>query len=156
MEMRKVLVKEGDVAITSCPFCRRIEKLPVGHYKETGQRELKIKCSCEKVFCICLERRAHHRKSAKLLGKSVNLSNHRENQDVIIQNISNGGVGFCPFKKHKTRKDDRLQVSFNLNDLQVTSIDTQVTVRSTTNDYIGCEFNSSEKFKTSLGFYLIS
>jgi hypothetical protein len=156
MEMRKVLVKEGDVAIITCPFCRRTEKLPVGHYNETGQRELKIKCSCEKVFCICLERRVHHRKPAKLLGKSVNLSNHRENQDVIIQNISNGGIGFCPFKKHKTRKDDRLQVSFNLNDLQVTPIDTHVTVRSTTNDYIGCEFNFSEKFKTALGFYLMS
>jgi glutaredoxin len=156
MEMRSVLVKEGDVAIITCPFCRRTEKLPVGHYKETGQRELKLKCSCEKVFCICLERRAHHRKPAKFLAKSINLSNHRENQDVIIQNISSGGIGFCPFKKHKTRKDDRLQVSFDLNDLQLTPIDTHVTVRTTMNDYVGCEFNSTEKFKISLGFYLIS
>ena len=156
MEIRKVMVKEGDVAIVICPFCRKTEKISVGHYKETGQRELRIKCICKELFCICLERRAHHRKPVKLLGKSVNLSNHKKNQDVIILNISNGGIGFCPFKKHKTRKDDRLHVSFNLNDLQLTPIDTHVTVRTTMNDYIGCEFNSSEKFKTALGFYLMS
>ena len=156
MEMRKVAVKEGDVAIICCPSCRKTRKLPVGHYKEAGNRELKIKCSCDEIFGICLECRMHHRKMTKLLGKSVHLSNHRENQDVIIKNISAGGIGFCPFKKHRIRNDDRLQVSFNLNDVLHTPIDTHVTVRSTTNNYIGCEFNSVEKFKTSLGFYLIS
>jgi len=156
MEMRKVVVKEGDVAIITCPSCREIKKIAVLHYKETGQRELKIRCNCDTLLCICLEYRAHHRKPTSLLGKSINLSNHRENQDIIIKNVSTGGIGFCPFKKHRTRQDDRLQVSFNLNDVQLTPIDTHVTVRSTTNDYIGCEFNSTEKFKTSLGFYLIS
>ncbi len=147
MEMSKVMVKEGDVAIITCPSCREIKNLSVLHYKETGQRELKIRCSCDTLFCICLEYRAHHRKPTRLLGKTINLSNHRENQDVIIKNVSRGGIGFCPFKKHRTRQDDLLQLS---------SIDTDVTVRSSTIDYIGCEFNSTEKFKTSLGFYLIS
>lgn len=146
MEMSKVMVKEGDVAIITCPSCREIKNLSVLHYKETGQRELKIRCSCDTLFCICLEYRAHHRKPTRLLGKTINLSNHRENQDVIIKNVSRGGIGFCPFKKHRTRQDDLLQLS---------SIDTDVTVRSSTIDYIGCEFNSTEKFKTSLGFYLI-
>jgi len=146
MEMSKVMVKEGDVAIITCPSCREIKKISVLHYKETGQRELKIRCSCDTLFCICLEYRAHHRKPTRLLGKTINLSNHRENQDVIIKNVSRGGIGFCPFKKHRTRQDDLLQLS---------SIDTDVTVRSSTIDYIGCEFNSTEKFKTSLGFYLI-
>ena len=146
MEMIKVMVKEGDVAIITCPSCREIKKISVLHYKETGQRELKIRCSCDTLFCICLEYRAHHRKPTRLLGKTINLSNHRENQDVIIKNVSRGGIGFCPFKKHRTRQDDLLQLS---------SIDTDVTVRSSTIDYIGCEFNSTEKFKTSLGFYLI-
>ena len=156
MEIKKVVVKEGDIAIISCPFCRKTKKMSVVRHKEIGKRELKIKCSCDKTFCICLECRRHHRKPAKLLGKSINLSNHREKQDVIIQNISLGGIGFCSLKKHRTRKDDRLQVSFDLNDVQNTPIDAEVTVRSTTIDYIGGEFNSTEKFKTSLGFYLIS
>ena len=155
MEMSKVMVKEGDVAIITCPSCREIKKISVLHYKETGQRELKIRCSCDTLFCICLEYRAHHRKPTRLLGKTINLSNHRENQDVIIKNVSRGGIGVCPFKKHRTRQDDLLQVSFNLNDVQLSSIDTDVPVRSSTIDYIGCEFNSTEKFKTSLGFYLI-
>ncbi|MFC1837703.1 PilZ domain-containing protein [Thermodesulfobacteriota bacterium] len=156
MEMQKVMVKEGDVAIITCPFCRKNKKLSVGQYKENGKRELRIKCSCDKVFRVCLECRRHYRKPTKLLGKTINLSNHREQQDVIIKNISSGGIGFCAFKKHKTRENDRLHVSFNLNDVNLTAIDTQVTVRSAYKDYIGCEFNSKEKFKTPLGFYLIS
>ena len=155
MEKIKVMVKEGDVAIITCPFCRKVKKAPVLHYKETGQRELKIRCSCDTLFCICLEYRKHHRKPTRLLGKSFNLSNRRENHDVIIKNVSLGGIGFCSFKKHRTLKDNRLQVLFNLNNVQHTPIDTYVTVRSATNDYVGCEFNSIEKFKTSLGFYLI-
>jgi hypothetical protein len=156
MELKKVVVKEGDIAIITCPFCRKTKKMSVAQYKETGKRELNIKCSCDKTFCICLEYRRHYRKPAKLLGRSINLSKHREKQDVIIMNISLGGIGFCSFKKHRTQKDDLLQVLFNLNDVHQTHIDEHLTVRFATNDYIGCEFNSTEKFKTSLGFYLIS
>lgn len=156
MEMRKILVKEGDIAIITCPFCRKTKKLSVAQYKEKRKRELKIKCSCDKVFDICLECRKHPRKESKLIGKSINLSNHRESQDVIIKNISLGGIGLCPFRKHKTKKDDRLQVSFALNNTNHTLIDAHVSVRFTSNDHIGCEFNSTEHFKTPLGFYLIS
>ena len=155
METRKVIVKESDVAIISCPFCRETKKMSVGKYRETGKRQLKVKCSCNKIFEISLECRRHDRKITKILGKSINLSSHREMQDIIIENISSSGIGFCPSKKHKTRKDDRLQVSFLLNDIQQTLINTHVTVQSATSEYVGCEFNSTEKFKTSLGFYLI-
>ena len=155
MEKRKVMVGEGDVAIITCPFCRKVKKVSVLHYKETGQRQLKIRCSCDKLFFICLEYRKHHRKPTRILGKSINLSNRRENHGVIIKNVSLGGIGFCSFNKHRTMKDDRLQVLFNLNNEQHTPIDTYVTVRSATNDYIGCEFDATDKFKTSLGFYLI-
>lgn len=154
MEMREVMVKEGDVAGISCPFCQKTKKIPVGYYKETGKRQLKVKCSCDKIFEISLECRKDYRKSTKLLGKSINLSNHSEHQDIIIKNISAGGIGFCPFKKHKTREDDRLQVSFILNDVHQTPIETDVTVRSTTDEYVGCEFNSTEKLTSPLGFFL--
>ena len=155
MEMSKVMVKKGDVVIVTCPFCRKTKKMSVAHYKETGQRELKIKCSCDKVFCICLEYRRHHRKTTRLLGKSVNVSNCKEKQDILIKNVSLGGVGFCAFSEHKTRKDDQLQILFNLNDIPNSLIDAHVMVRSSTNDYIGCEFNLIDQLKTSLGFYLI-
>jgi hypothetical protein len=154
--MRKVMVREGDVATITCPFCRKIKKLSVAQYKESGKRELKVKCACDKVFNVCLECRRHHRKPTKILGKSVNLSQHREEQDILIENLSMGGIGFCAFKKHRTRENDRLQVSFNLNDVHHTLIQTDVTVRSAFNKYIGCEFNSTDSFKKSLGFYLIS
>ncbi|MEN8233006.1 MAG: hypothetical protein ABFR35_10065 [Thermodesulfobacteriota bacterium] len=42
METKQIMAKEGDVAIINCPFCRKTEKVSVGHYKETGKRELKI------------------------------------------------------------------------------------------------------------------
>jgi hypothetical protein len=155
MEAGKVLVKEGDVAIITCPLCKKSKKLSVAKYKEIGKRELRIKCSCGNIFCLLLEYRRHPRKPVKLLGKSINLSKHRERQDIIVKNISLGGIGFYPFKTHRTQKDDRLQVSFALSDSNNTPIDTNATVRAAGKDYIGCEFNSSETIKTSIGFYLL-
>jgi len=155
MKERKVLVKGDDVAILSCPNCGKIKKLNVGHFRQNCKRVLRAKRSCDEIFSICLEYRKDVRKSVKLLGRTVNLSNHNETQDIIIKNISKGGVGFCPFKKHKTKQDDRLLVLFQLNDSNSTSINTDVTVRTVNNDYIGCEFNNIEKIKIPLGFYLL-
>lgn len=156
MEAKRVLVKEGDVAIITCSFCSKTKKLSVVPYKEKRKRELRIKCSCEKIFSICLEYRKHQRKSIKLLGKSINLSQHRKSQDIILMNISLGGIGFNPKKKYEIREDDRLQVSFSLNDSNSTPIETTATVRTIGKDYVGCEFNTTENFKPALGFYLLS
>jgi len=156
MEARKVLVKKGDVAIVTCPFCRKTKKLSVVKYKEKRKRELRVKCCCENIFCLCLEYRRHPRKPARLLGKSINFSYNRENQDIIIKDISLGGIGYLTFKKHRTQINDRLHVLFELNDCNNTHIDTEATVRAASKDHIGCEFNATENFKTSLGFYLLS
>ena len=157
MKTKKLLVKEGNLAVVVCPFCLQTKNLSVSHCKETSKRELKIKCDCEEFLDICLEFRKHPRLETRLLGKSINLSNHRENQDVIIRNISLGGICLSPFSKdHRTKKDDQLHVSFALNNSKQTPIETKVSVRSVSSDFIGCEFNSTDHFKTALGFYLIS
>jgi hypothetical protein len=156
MEVTMVLVKKGDVAIVTCPFCRKTKKMSVAQYKEQGKRELRIKCSCDKTFCLCLEYRKHPRKKIKLLGESINLSQHRESQAIIIMDISLGGIGFRPLKKHRIQKNDRLLVSFALNDCNYTPIDTDATVRAVCRDHIGCEFNITEGFRPSLGFFLLS
>ena len=155
MEAKKVLVKEGDVAIITCPFCRKTKKMSVAEYKEKRKRELRIKCSCDKIFCLCLEYRRHPRKPARLLGKSVNLSKRKETQNIIIKDISVSGIGYLTFKKHRTQKDDRLQLAFELNDINNTAIEAHATVRVASEDHVGCEFNSTDNFKTSLGFYLL-
>jgi hypothetical protein len=156
MEISRVVVKDGDTATVACPFCRKTKKISVVKYKNTGQRKLKIKCICERVFSIYLEFRRHFRKPAGLLVESVNLSNDREKENLVMKDISLSGIGLCPFKEHQVRKDDLLQVTFNLNDVGHTFIDADVTVRSTTDDYIGCEFNSTKNFMTPLGFFLAS
>lgn len=155
MEAHKVLVKDGDVAVISCPNCGKTRKLPVEPYRRTSKRDLRIRCSCTNVFCLCLEYRKDRRKPVRLLGRSINLSNHRVCQDIIIKNISMGGVGFCPFTKHRTRPNDRLLLSFTLNDVNSTAIDADVSVRSVNQDYIGCEFTNTRNIWTPLGFFLL-
>jgi len=154
MEISKVVVKEGDIAIVTCPFCRKTKKISVIQYKNASKRKLKIKCICARVFSLYLEFRRHFRKPAGLLVESVNLSNDREKENLVMKDISLSGIGLCPFKEHEVQKDDLLQITFNLNDVRHTFIETDVTVRSATDDYIGCEFNSTKKFMTPLGFYL--
>jgi len=155
MEARKILVKEGDIVIIACPLCRKTKKLSVVHYKENGKRDLRIKCSCDNKFCLCLEYRKHPRKSINLDGRSINHIK-RESRHITVENISMGGIGFIPDRKHRTQKDDQLQVSFALNDINHTPIDAQVVVRTIYHDYVGCEFKNTLNFRTSLGFYLLS
>lgn len=155
METRKVLVKEGDIINVACGSCLKTKKMSVAQHRENGRRELRIKCSCNNIFCLCLEYRHHFRKPIKILGKSINLSK-REGRDIVIKNISIGGIGLSPLKKHRTQKDDLLQVMFTLNDSNNTLIEAQTAVKTVTDNYIGCEFEATDNFKTSLGFYLLS
>jgi len=155
MEARKVLVREGDDAIITCPLCRKTKKLSVALYREKKKRDLRIKCSCAEIFRVCLEYRKHPRKPVKLLAQSINLSKHRERQDVIIRNISLGGIGFSPFQKHRNRINDLLQVLFSLDDCHNTFINAKVSVRAANRDYVGCEFNDIRYFAGPLGFYLL-
>ena len=153
MGARKVQVKENDTVIISCPCCGKTKELSVERFKQNYRRDLRVKCICQKIFHLCLEFRKDFRKSVKLLGKSTNLSNHGESHDIIIKNISIGGLGFTPFKNHKIKKDDRLLLSFELNDYNNTRIDTDAVVRTVKHDYIGCEFNNKQKIESSYGFY---
>ena len=156
MEATRILVKEGDVAFITCPFCRKTRKASVAAFKEKGKRELSVKCSCKEIFSLCLEYRKHPRKPVRLPGRSINLSQHRKSQGMIIMNISLGGIGFNPMIKYEIKKDDQLEVIFNLDDCNNTPIETIATVRSASKDYVGCEFNIKENFRPSLGFYLLS
>lgn len=155
MEAQKILVKESDVATIACPSCDKTKKFSVESCRQKSKRDLLVKCSCENVFSVCLEYRKDRRKSVKLLGKSINFSNHRESQDIIIKNISMGGAGFCPFKKYKTKQDDRLQVFFELNECNNTPVKKDVTVRTANHDYVGSEFNDKQRIDSSLGLYLL-
>ncbi|MDX1775565.1 MAG: PilZ domain-containing protein [Desulfobulbales bacterium] len=155
METRKVLVKEGDVIDITCASCLKTKKLSVVQHKESGKRDLRIKCCCNTIFCICLEYRHHFRKPIKLLGRSINLSK-KEGRDIVIKNISLGGIGLSPLKNHRTQLNDLLQLKFTLNDSNSTPIEAKAAVKTVIDNYIGCEFEATENFKTSLGFYLLN
>src|SRR6056300_1943068 len=116
MEISNVVVREGDIAIVTCPFCRKTKKISVIKYKNASKRKLTIKCICERVFSIYLEFRRHFRKPAGLLVESVNLSNDSEKENLVMKDISLSGIGLCPLKEHEVQKDDLLQITFNLND----------------------------------------
>lgn len=155
MEKRMVQVKEHDEAAILCPGCSKVKNISVESYRRAGKRDLRVKCSCGELFGLCLEYRKYYRKPVKLLGKSINFSNHRETQDIVVKNISMGGIGFCPFQKHKTRQGDRLQVFFELNDSSSTAINTDVTVCTVRENYVGCGFINTRGIRESLGFFLM-
>ena len=156
MDANKVLVKDDNTAIITCPSCHLTKKISVADYKGGSKRNLRIKCTCSHIFHLCLEHRRHPRKHVKFLGKSINLSRHRERQNIIIKDISLGGVGFYSFDLHHARRDDHMLVLFNLNDVKMTSIGANVTVRNITDDYFNCEFAPGQNFMSTLGFYLLS
>ena len=155
MEAAKVLVKKGMTAVVSCPACHRTCTMQVAPYRAEGKRNIRARCSCNTIFSVVLEYRQFPRKKVRLLGKAVNLSHHKTSRAMIINNISMGGVGFSPFEKHRMQKDDRLQLSFILDDSQNTTIEADAIVRNAGRDYVGCEFSNIQNFRAPLGFYLL-
>jgi hypothetical protein len=156
MEAVKVLVKKGKTAVVTCPSCRRTRTMQVAPYRAKGKRNIRARCSCSSIFSVVLEYRLFPRKEVKLLGEAVNLSHHKQTRAMTIKNLSMGGIGFSPFEKHRMQKDDRLQLSFVLNNSQNTTIETDVIVRNAGRDYVGCEFSNIDNFRAPLGFYLLS
>ena len=154
METIKVVIQEEGIAVITCPFCLETMRLSAEQNSGAAKRALKVRCLCDKIFAVCLEYRRHERKATNLLGLCVNLTNNNEKQDIIVENISLGGLAFCPFKKHQISKEDLLKVSFNLSDRGQTSIDAHVTVRTATDSYVGCEFKTTDEFITPLESFL--
>jgi hypothetical protein len=159
MKSTKAFIRPDHTAIVSCPYCNRSKEIPVGKLK--GHKCcLKIKCSCTEIFTLNLEFRKKARKKTNLRGKFTNHSQKNYRGDIVVKNLSLGGLEFATMDIDKFKNGNELTVSFKLDNEEKTTIKKEVTVcsvRSQSNS-VGCEFTKSSDIALDkdLGFYLMN
>ena len=154
MKPQKAFVKEDGTTVLKCPHCRHARTVSVAELKGK-KRILKIKCSCQQSYSVCLELRKTYRKETKLNGHFVNLSLNNEKGAMIVKNASVGGLGFTVIGRNRIQKDHQLEVTFTLDDPHSSVISVPVVVRFVRNTFVGCDFRHAHEYDKALGFYLM-
>lgn len=153
MKSVKAFVNDDGMTALSCPVCGLVRPTSVSKFRNK-RHVLTVKCKCKENFKVHLEFRKHFRKSTDLEGLYSLLAPAAGGGRVKIQNISRSGVGFSISGMHSIKVGNLAKLKFTLDNRNATELDKQVTVKSITENYIGCEFIENQAFEKELGFYL--
>jgi hypothetical protein len=158
MKTTKAFVRPDNKVIITCPHCNSKKEAPVEIFK--GKKHcLKIKCSCKEHFEVNLEFRKKMRKKTNLHGKCTNHSQRDSRGDIVVKNISMGGLEFSTMEIDRFKEGDELTVKFKLDNAERTTIKKEVNVLTVkkSSHSVGCEFEKSSDIALDkdLGFYLM-
>lgn len=150
--MKKVYVDDTNHATIICPKCKLKKNMDVTNFKNT-QKKLKAKCRCGEVFRITLEFRKHFRKKVRLNGE-YSVHGRNEKGEIIIEDISAGGVRFASLKPHYISRNDTVELKFSLDNPMKTEIHKHVKIKWIIDHTVGAQYINQNSLETELKFYL--
>lgn len=139
-------------AIICCPSCGFARTIDASQYQNTG-KALNVKCRCGQTFKCSIDFRKFYRKRASLVGMYIILKNDKKG-DMLVEDISMGGIGFNNMSPHNLEKGDVLEIKFKLDNAKQTEMIRKVKVMIIKGRFIGTEFTEKNRFDSDLGFYL--
>jgi len=150
--MKKVYVDDTNQATIICPKCGFEEKTDVTNFKNT-QKKLIAKCRCSEVFRLTLEFRKHYRKKVRLHGEYF-VQGRDEKGEIIIEDISAGGVRFASLKPHYISRSDTVELKFTLDNSMRTEIHKLVKIKWIIDCNVGAQYIDQKSLEKDLGYYL--
>ena len=150
--MKKVYVDDSNQASIVCPKCGHEKKLDVTNFKDTHKR-LKAKCRCGEAFRLTLEFRKHKRKKVRLPGEYF-VRGKTEKGDIIVEDISLGGVRFASLNPHYISREDKVELKFSLDNPMKTKIHTPIKIKWIIDRNVGGQFFDPKSLEKDLGTYL--
>lgn len=157
---QKIYLSDKNTAFFECPKCHISKESDVSKYKnlETSIK-LKVKCRCGNVYEVILERRKQFRKTTRLSGKFrySSPSGEEQNGTMTVLDISKGGFKLKILIEPKFKKDDIIEVEFNLDNSSKTLIKKHVLVRNIKDTIVNvefCSFDPNDSGDKAIGFYL--
>ena len=150
--MKTVYVDDTNRVRIICPKCRFEKNIDVTNFKDTHKR-LKAKCRCGEVFRLFLEFRKHYRKKVRLPGEYF-IHGEDEKGEIIIEDISAGGIRFVSLKPHYISRDDTVELKFTLDNPMRTEIHTLVKIIWIIDRNVGAQYIDPKSLEKDLGFYL--
>ncbi len=154
MKTQKSFVKTNDTASIRCPKCDLVKNISVSKFRNS-RHTFKIRCSCGHTFLVSLDFRRHYRKPTELTGTyNVIIPSGTGGGQMQVNNISRSGVDFSVSGHHNIQLDQKIGLTFKLDNKKETEISKQVIVRQIRENSIGCEFIEQSQIGKDLGFYL--
>ena len=150
--MKKVFVDDTNQATIICPKCGLKKDVDVTNFKNT-QKKLKAKCRCGEVFRLTLEFRRHPRKKVRLNGE-YSIPGRNERGEIIIEDISAGGVRFASLKPHYISRNDTVELKFSLDNPMKTEIHKHVKIIWIIDQTVGAQYINQNSLETELKFYV--
>ena len=150
--MTKFYVDDTNQATIICPKCGFAKTMDTTRYKGT-QKKLKANCKCGEVFKLTLEFRKHFRKDVRLSGEFT-IQQSGEKGEIIVQDLSMGGIKFSSFRPHQIFIDDTLELKFNLDNPARTEIQRSARVVWVRDRDVGAQYIEPKLFERDLTFYL--
>ncbi len=150
--MKTIYLDDSNRVSIICPKCRFEQYINTKNFKDT-QKTLKGKCRCGEPYQFTIEFRKRYRKDVRLAGEYF-IEGIREKGEIIIRDLSMGGIRFECLNPHHISKDDTLKVKFNLDDSKRSEIRKPVKVIWVKDRIIGAHFIETKLYEKDLGFYL--
>ena len=150
--MKKVYVDDTNQATIICPKCGLKKNVDVTNFKNT-HKKLKAKCPCGEVFQLTLEFRVHYRKKVRLNG-GYYVQGRDEKGEIIIEDISAGGVRFASLKPHYISRNDTVELKFTLDNTMKTEIHKLVKIKWIIDRTVGAQYIDPKSLEKDLLFYL--
>lgn len=150
--MTKFYVKDNNQVVIVCPSCGFAKTIDTTKYRET-QKRLKANCKCGENFKFTLEFRKHYRKDVKLPGEYIIQKNGKKGE-IIVRDLSLGGIQFTSLRPHEIFTDDMLELRFNLDNPVRTEIRRAVKVMWVRDRDVGVQYFEPKLFEKDLSFYL--
>ena len=141
-------------AAICCPACGFIKHTDMSKFKKAHRDlNIRVRCRCGHIFRRNLNFRRYHRKPVRLAGEYTNLSSGKRGE-VLIANLSLGGVGFIHFRPHDLSPEVQLDLKFRLDDPKRKAVQKKATVKSVRQGFIGVEFSDPQPLDNELSLYL--
>jgi hypothetical protein len=150
--MKTVHVDDSSQAAIVCPKCGHEKNVDVSMYKATHKR-LKAKCRCGEEFRLALEFRKHERKKVRLPGEYF-VRGKTEKGDIIVEDISLGGIRFESLNPHYISREDKVELKFSLDNPTKTKIRTPIKIKWIIDRNVGGQFFDPKSLEKDLGTYL--
>lgn len=146
-------VDEKKQVMVLCPKCERGRNLDLSSHPDVGPI-IRTWCKCGNEYLCRLEFRRSYRKEVELPGSYFNPSSGQRG-DIMVVDLSLGGVGFTANGPHSLKRENVVDITFQLDDLKMTHIHRRVRICNVKGDFLGSEFLEHRERDKELGYYLM-
>ncbi len=161
IDKQPVFARDDGLVLLTCPHCGCQESISVGQFDTLGNA-IWVQCPCTQSFTAVLEKRRSFRKVVQLDGYftlSGDLGAGKTEGSIwgpmVVKDLSKAGLRFSSKKADLVKPGDLLMVRFNLDNSNQALIHKPARVISSTSEEVGCQFEGSDSYDITLGFYFI-